>query len=86
MCNGGLRPNVAKNVRILLYILCVPKWRFRTEWKFVRTEKLLKFCQRIVFESQKWKTESGVKNMHFLVPQSTAAIMGFPGTCGFAVR
>jgi len=48
-------------------------------------EKLLKFCQRIVFESQKWKTESGVRDMHFVVSQSTAAIMGFFGACGFAV-
>jgi len=86
MSNGELRPNVRKSVWVLLYILRVPKWRrVRTEWKLVRIDILLKFYQRIVFESQKLKTESGVKDMHFVVSQSTAAIMGFLGKWGFAV-
>ena len=86
MSNRGLRLNVAKSVCFTVYSSCSKIRRFRTEWKLVRIEIVLKFCQRIVFESQKWKTESGVKDMHFVVSQSTAAVMGFPGTWGFAVR
>ena len=80
MSNGGLRPNIIKSVWVLLYILRFLKWRrVRTECKLVRIE-ILKFCQKIVFESQKWQTESGIKSMRFVVSQSTAAITGFPGT------